>query len=82
MALWDVLPDSEREQWSLEPFARVGPLRFGMSPDQASAALGGLKPGVQKVSPGRVSIARYDARVTLYYSSARGLWGISVNPRQ
>jgi hypothetical protein len=46
-ALWDILPDSEREQWTLEPFARVGPLRFGMSPDEASAALGGIKPGVQ-----------------------------------
>jgi hypothetical protein len=82
MGLWDVLSDSDREHWTLEPFARVGPLRFGMSPDHASAALGGLKPGVQEGSPGAVRIARYDARLTLYYASAGGLCGISINPRR
>ncbi len=29
---WHVLPEEERQQWTSEPFTRVGPLRFDMSP--------------------------------------------------
>ncbi|MGW3983522.1 hypothetical protein FNV62_01000 [Streptomyces sp. RLB3-17] len=39
---WDVLPDSERQQWSLDPFVAVGPLRFGVSPDEVSMALSSI----------------------------------------
>ncbi|MEU6244076.1 hypothetical protein [Streptomyces sp. NPDC047024] len=31
----------ERVRWVLDPLSGVGPLRFGMSPDEVSAALGG-----------------------------------------
>ncbi|GAA3092801.1 hypothetical protein GCM10017562_75210 [Streptomyces roseofulvus] len=40
--VWDALPESERRRWSLEPFQRVGPLRFGMRPEEVTAALGGI----------------------------------------
>jgi len=83
MALWDILPDSEREQWTLKPFAAVGPLRFGMTPDEASAALGGIEPGSRwGDSPFNTSIVSYNCGVTLYYRSGRSLRGVSVNPRQ
>lgn len=36
---WDVVPDDQRPQWSLDPFVSVGPLGFGMSPDDVSEAL-------------------------------------------
>jgi hypothetical protein len=36
---WDVLPDNERQRWTLDPFVSVGPLSFGMSPDEVSQAL-------------------------------------------
>jgi hypothetical protein len=72
MALWDVLPDDEREQWTLEPFVGVGPLRFGMSPDEASAALGGIKPGVQW-HKSSFSASTYDYGVTPYYKSEQNL---------
>ncbi|MCX4745535.1 hypothetical protein OG455_08365 [Kitasatospora sp. NBC_01287] len=36
---WQVLPDEERQQWMLEPFVGVGPLRFGMSPDEVADAM-------------------------------------------
>lgn len=39
---WDVLPDDERQQWTLDPFVSVGPLRFGMSPGEVSEALSGV----------------------------------------
>ena len=44
MGIWDVTPDAERQRWVLEPFASVGPLSFGMSPEEATTALGGAKP--------------------------------------
>jgi hypothetical protein len=83
MALWDVLPDSEREQWTLEPFAGVGPLRFGMSPDETSAALGGIKPRMRwHNSFFSTSASSYGCGVTLYYESGQHLHGVSINPRQ
>lgn len=39
---WDILPDDERQQWVLDPFAGVGPLGFGMSPSEVSEALSGI----------------------------------------
>lgn len=39
---WNVLADNERRQWTLDPFVRVGPLLFGMSPGEASAVLDGV----------------------------------------
>ncbi|MFD3781186.1 hypothetical protein [Streptomyces sp. NPDC058612] len=41
---WPVTPDHDRPRWEWVPLERVGPLRFGMSPPQVSAALGGEKP--------------------------------------
>jgi hypothetical protein len=40
---WHVLADDEREQWVFEPLAGVGPLRFGMTTEQAGAALDGWR---------------------------------------
>ncbi|MBO0803348.1 MAG: hypothetical protein J2P25_09800 [Nocardiopsaceae bacterium] len=36
---WDVVPDGERQQWTLDPFTSVGPLDFDMSPHAVSKAL-------------------------------------------
>ncbi|MBG0568706.1 hypothetical protein [Actinoplanes aureus] len=36
---WHVLPDEERQQWTLEPLVAVGPLRFGMSPEEVADAM-------------------------------------------
>ncbi|QKW18449.1 hypothetical protein HUT16_04650 [Kitasatospora sp. NA04385] len=38
---WTVRPERERPRWECVPLERVGPLRFGMTPEQVSAALGG-----------------------------------------
>lgn len=81
MSLWDVLPDSERQQWTFDPFVSVGPLRFGMSSDEASAVLGGV----------RATIAQYDPRwnigchnyprvgLKLYFAADESLCGVSVD---
>ncbi|UXX96431.1 hypothetical protein N7U49_40245 [Streptomyces sp. AD2-2] len=45
---WDVLPEDERQQWTLDPFVGVGPLRFGMSPGELSEALSGIATEAQR----------------------------------
>jgi hypothetical protein len=78
-----VLADSEREQWVCEPLAGVGPLRFGMSPEQAGGALDGWKMWVNPaqrsfegdrraefVRPGDPS---YRIAVTAYFGVTEGL---------
>ncbi|KUO09243.1 hypothetical protein AQJ58_24800 [Streptomyces sp. DSM 15324] len=36
--VWGVLDGTQCPSWSFVPFARVGPLEFGMTHDQAQAA--------------------------------------------
>lgn len=38
---WTVRPERDRPRWQCVPLERVGPLRFEMTPEQVSAALGG-----------------------------------------
>src|SRR5258708_7340248 len=45
---WNVLPDNERQHWTLEPFTSVGPLAFGMSPGEVSEALSGVTDDTQR----------------------------------
>lgn len=84
MGLWDVVPDSQRKQWTLEPFASVGPLHFGMNPDQASAALGGIRPNPRwHDSHFNVMGGTYiEVGVTLYYASGASLCGVAVDARR
>lgn len=83
MGIWDVTPDAERQQWVLEPLTKLGPLRFAMSPDEATAALGGVTPSpYQGTSFSEMSIGWYHGLgLTLYYQADHGLSGISVDAR-
>jgi hypothetical protein len=45
---WQVLTDAERQQWTLDPFVSVGPLRFGASPEEVSEALRGVAGETQR----------------------------------
>jgi hypothetical protein len=51
MGVWDVLAESDREQWTYTPSVGVGPLRFGMSPEEAVKALAGFT-GTVHYAPG------------------------------
>jgi hypothetical protein len=84
---WDVVPDNERQQWTLEPFISVGPLAFGMSPGEVSEALNGATGETQRhkhyLAPGAsrpiVKTGRYqEFGLDLYYREER-LSGIVVN---
>ncbi|MET9178220.1 hypothetical protein ABZX88_08300 [Kitasatospora aureofaciens] len=41
-------PDRERARWGCMPLEGVGPLRFGMSPAEVAAALGGAEPSARQ----------------------------------
>ena len=83
MGLWDVVPDDKRQRWTLDPFVSVGPLRFGMSPDEATAELNGVTPNpYQGRSFSDMVTGWYSGLgLTLYYQAEHGLSGISVDAR-
>lgn len=84
-----MLPDDERQQWALDPFASVGPLRFDMSPGEVSRALSGVT-GDSQLFPHRSHASEASSATTagayrefglhLYYREER-LAGVAVNAR-
>ncbi|MFF4277146.1 hypothetical protein [Streptomyces sp. NPDC001536] len=65
---WRVKADSERDPWSFTPLKCVGPLRFGMSPAEVSAALGGATAGMHQGIPPQQSSDHFtEIGVTAYY---------------
>jgi hypothetical protein len=84
VGLWDVVPDSQRKQWALEPFATVGPLQFGMNPGEASAALGGIGPSPRWHDShfNTVGATYGQVGVTLYYASGTSLCGVTADARR
>jgi hypothetical protein len=65
---WRVKEDSEREMWPLIPLRGVGPLRFGMSAAEVSAALGGAMAGMHRGIPPHQSSDHFtEIGVTAYY---------------
>lgn len=85
--VWDVLPESERRRWSLEPFESVGPLRFGMRPADVTEALGGITKNPQHHTRaalpqdrhGTVKGECWGLGLTFYYGLDERLRGISVD---
>ncbi|MFI6651279.1 hypothetical protein ACIBI8_27205 [Streptomyces sp. NPDC050529] len=45
---WPVSADRDRPRWEWTPLERVGPLRFGMTPSEVAAALGGEVPAARR----------------------------------
>ncbi|ATL28458.1 hypothetical protein [Streptomyces formicae] len=85
--VWDVLPDSGRRRWSLEPFESVGPLRFGMRPVDVTTALGGIARSPQLHTRAALPENRYGTvkgecwglGLTFYYGLEERLRGIAVD---
>ncbi len=80
MSLWNIVPDRERQQWTLEPFVSVGPLRFGMPLDEISAVLGGINASwsIHKARWNSMCQCFPEAGLKLYFSDER-LCGVSVD---
>ena len=82
MDTWRVFPDSERPHWALDPFRSVGPLRFGMTPDEASSVLNETAISRRRYGPGQGNMTSHDyprPAVILYHASDNGLRGICVD---
>lgn len=81
MSWWNRKPQEERARWVLEPLLGVGPLRFGMDPEQVQAALGGADVSVSQTSDGRPSWQLYpDVGVTAIYGDGPCLVAVAVDP--
>lgn len=91
MEPWSVLDEKERSRWTFTPLRGAGPLRFGMTHEQAEAAAAGvLRTAFTRGAPGHETRADFDLdhrpdtrfagpAVTAYYDRSTGLAAIAVN---
>jgi hypothetical protein len=79
MRWWNRKP-GERVRWVLDPLVGVGPLRFGMSPGQVKAALGGALADVSQGLQGNPSWQQYsDVGITAIYERGPRLVAVAVD---
>ncbi|OPC76887.1 hypothetical protein B4N89_45550 [Embleya scabrispora] len=88
--MWDVVEESRRAVWSFTPFEHVGPLRFGMTHEQAAAAVDGVLETIGSLEDDTGWVSRADmwpvhygagAGVHLYYDRGIGPAAIVVDAR-
>ncbi|MGW2684619.1 hypothetical protein ACWC6I_15875 [Streptomyces sp. NPDC001414] len=84
MGIWDAKMDSERAQWVFVPQVSVGPLHFGMAPDDVSAALGSeasARSLVQRSSGDYELVESQftESGVTVYYTMGQTLACVAVD---
>ncbi|MER7581872.1 hypothetical protein [Kitasatospora sp. NPDC097691] len=86
-SVWAVVGEDDRAQWTLDPLAAVGPLRFGMSSEDVQEALDGfLEPSSSRTSHhGNVlshefhpATSSHSPALTAYYDAER-LVCVAVN---
>ncbi|WPW33263.1 hypothetical protein P6B95_41915 [Streptomyces atratus] len=79
VAWWERKP-GKRAQWVLDPLVGVGPLRFGMCPDEVKAALGGVANSVSRVARSGSSWERYgDVGVTAIHGLGMLLVAVAID---
>lgn len=79
MRWWNRKPE-ERARWTLDPLVGVGPLRFGMSPDQVEAALDGAVAYISQSTENRLSWQQYgDVGVTVIYGQGPRLAAVAIH---
>ncbi|MFD7099356.1 hypothetical protein [Streptomyces xanthophaeus] len=85
---WEVRPESERPRWTVDPWVGVGPLRFGMTPDEVADALSGAtaeKPScvmthrVTGEPPSATKCEFRDFGLRVFYDRAARLEGLTVD---
>lgn len=87
------LSETDRVQWTVSPLEQVGPLRFGMNPDEVEDALRGVAVRGVAISAapgsgGSVEFSSPDAKplslssvLTTYYDASGSLAGVAVDAR-
>lgn len=66
VGIWDVKRDEARTRWVFTPPKSIGPLRLGMSPAEAAAALGDSRSQIDGFSPGQENFS--GVGVSVYYN--------------
>ncbi|MEV4113413.1 hypothetical protein [Nonomuraea sp. NPDC049695] len=91
--MWTVVEECDRAQWDYAPLERVGPLRFGMSPQEAAVAMrargyvgdavspiGAFGPFEQLRTRFRaVNAPAYRVDVVAYYAGPPGLTCVAID---
>jgi hypothetical protein len=86
--VWAVIDDADRQRWSFEPYSAVGPIRFGMSPEEVKESLGGafcvrLTRGLE--DGGTVSVFALSAKpfdgsaVTAYFDTSDHVFCVAID---
>ncbi len=76
---WDRKPE-ERATWLLEPLVKVGPLQFGMNPDEVASALDGAVAHISQGLGSGKGWGRYTKwGVTAVYGENNGLVAVSID---
>ncbi|BFO18240.1 hypothetical protein SHKM778_46280 [Streptomyces sp. KM77-8] len=79
MHWWNRKP-GERSEWLLEPLVKVGPLRFGMNPDEVASALDGAVAHVSQGLGSGIGWGYYtDWGVTALYGEENGLVAVAID---
>lgn len=69
----------DRDRWEFVPFERVGPLNFGMSPDETAAALG-IAAGSYLSGPiPERRLLLYGAGINVYFDETFGLACVAID---
>ena len=72
--------EADRDRWGFVPFERVGPLAFGMTPDEAMAVLGVAAAGARLSGPASERrLLLYDAGINVYFDDEFGLACVAVD---
>ncbi|GAB4050564.1 hypothetical protein [Catellatospora paridis] len=89
MTAWEVPADAGRAQWTYTPGVGVGPLRFGMSHDEAAAVMDGFvgelalaRRAIEQTWQAEFRLAdrlRQDVAVTAWYAGSEGLFCVILD---
>jgi len=88
MTIWEVMAEADRERWTYVPSVSVGPLRFGMTPAEADAALPDFTAELTPVRANNTLKAAFRrpaqppwfrGAVTAYFGQSEGLFCIAVD---
>lgn len=72
--------DAERDRWEFVPFERVGPLAFGMTPEETMTMLGLAADRVRLSGPASERrLLLYDAGINVYFDDEFGLACVAVD---
>jgi hypothetical protein len=84
---WAIVAEADREQWDYTPFVHVGPLRYGMTHDEAVAAMRGFVSEQSRMRASGAEVAKFRTEtaspgkhaVIAYFSAVDSLYCVVID---